>query len=76
MPLERSGKPDFETYLHRIGRTGRFGRRGISINFVHNEKSLNDNKAIESYFGREIKRIGTEDLVTLEKELKEALKGR
>jgi ATP-dependent RNA helicase DDX19/DBP5 len=35
LPLDGRGKPDFETYLHRIGRTGRFGRRGISINFVH-----------------------------------------
>ena len=23
-----------ETYLHRIGRSGRFGRKGIAINFV------------------------------------------
>ena len=76
LPLDRMGKPDFETYLHRIGRTGRFGRRGISINFVHDDKSLRNNQSIESYFGKTIKRIGTEDLVTLEKELKEALKDR
>ena len=25
---------NWETYLHRIGRAGRFGRKGISINFV------------------------------------------
>ena len=74
LPLDRMSKPDFETYLHRIGRTGRFGRKGISINFVHDEKSLRDNKAIETYFGKEIKRIGTGDLATLEKELKDALK--
>lgn len=23
-----SAQPDFETYLHRIGRSGRFGRKG------------------------------------------------
>lgn len=23
-----------ETYLHRIGRSGRYGRKGIAINFV------------------------------------------
>ena len=23
-----------ETYLHRIGRSGRFGHRGIAINFI------------------------------------------
>ena len=32
-------KPDLETYIHRIGRTGRFGRKGISINFVHDKKT-------------------------------------
>ena len=24
----------FETYLHRIGRSGRFGRKGVAINFM------------------------------------------
>lgn len=28
---------NWETYLHRIGRAGRFGRKGISINFVSKE---------------------------------------
>ena len=23
-----------ETYLHRIGRSGRYGRKGIAINFI------------------------------------------
>ena len=76
LPVDRRGQPDYETYLHRIGRTGRFGRRGISINFVHDEKSMNLNRMFEQYFGKEIKRIGTDDLVTLEKELKDALKGK
>ena len=26
-----------ENYLHRIGRSGRFGRKGVAINFVCNE---------------------------------------
>lgn len=26
--------PAFETYLHRIGRSGRFGRRGAAFNLV------------------------------------------
>jgi translation initiation factor 4A len=26
--------PHLENYLHRIGRSGRFGRKGVSINFV------------------------------------------
>ncbi|CAB9514633.1 RNA helicase DBP5 [Seminavis robusta] len=27
VPVDKDQMPDFETYLHRIGRTGRFGRR-------------------------------------------------
>lgn len=74
IPVDTAGRPDFETYLHRIGRTGRFGRKGISINFVYDQKSRALNEEIEKYFGRPIQRIETGDIVTLEKQLKEALK--
>ena len=29
--------PDKELYLHRIGRSGRFGRKGVAINFVKSD---------------------------------------
>eukprot|EP00930_Biecheleria_cincta_P098560 TRINITY_DN90210_c0_g1_i1.p1 TRINITY_DN90210_c0_g1~~TRINITY_DN90210_c0_g1_i1.p1 ORF type:complete len:492 (+),score=90.34 TRINITY_DN90210_c0_g1_i1:36-1511(+) len=28
------GEPEYETYMHRIGRTGRFGLKGVAVNFV------------------------------------------
>ena len=31
-------KTDFETYLHRIGRTGRMGDVGIALNIIGNLK--------------------------------------
>jgi ATP-dependent RNA helicase len=31
LPLSR------ELYIHRIGRSGRFGRKGVAINFVKQE---------------------------------------
>lgn len=31
---------DTETYLHRIGRTGRFGRVGVSITFVADKRGF------------------------------------
>ena len=38
MPVERDLRtPGYETYLHRIGRSGRFGRKGVAINFVAKE---------------------------------------
>jgi superfamily II DNA/RNA helicase len=38
-----------ETYIHRIGRSGRFGRKGVSINFVTYEDRRNM-KSIESFY--------------------------
>mmetsp|Transcript_10918 Transcript_10918/g.27551 ORF Transcript_10918/g.27551 Transcript_10918/m.27551 type:complete len:202 (+) Transcript_10918:421-1026(+) len=34
VPTERSGSPAYETYLHRVGRTGRFGRKGAAFNLI------------------------------------------
>lgn len=59
-------KPDVETYLHRIGRTGRFGRKGISINFVHNQRTWSQMDQIEKTLGRKIIRIETNDLDEME----------
>eukprot|EP00123_Amoebidium_parasiticum_P019592 comp27371_c0_seq1/m.47152 comp27371_c0_seq1/g.47152 ORF comp27371_c0_seq1/g.47152 comp27371_c0_seq1/m.47152 type:complete len:512 (-) comp27371_c0_seq1:388-1923(-) len=62
-------KPDTETYLHRIGRTGRFGRRGLGINFCYDEKSRQDIQYIEKFFDRPITRITTDDPEQFEKML-------
>ncbi|KAI8806951.1 putative translation initiation factor eIF-4A, exon junction complex [Cladochytrium replicatum] len=42
-----------ELYIHRIGRSGRFGRKGVAINFVKNDdiKILRD---IEQYYSTQI----------------------
>lgn len=42
-----------ENYIHRIGRSGRFGRKGVAINFVKSEdvKILRD---IEQYYSTQI----------------------
>ena len=35
LPVERDQRtPQYETYLHRIGRSGRFGRKGVAFNLV------------------------------------------
>ncbi|KAF9048514.1 P-loop containing nucleoside triphosphate hydrolase protein [Panaeolus papilionaceus] len=67
-------RPDIETYIHRIGRTGRFGRKGISINFVHDKKTWLQMEAIEKALGRKIMRIETNDLDEMEEKMKAALK--
>jgi len=48
-----------ETYLHRIGRTGRFGHLGLAINFITN-KNRENLYNIEHELNTEIKPIPTE----------------
>lgn len=50
VPLDKDSNPDFETYLHRIGRTGRFGRKGTAINLVNDQRSIEVLAAIEAHF--------------------------
>jgi len=64
-----AGQPDYSTYLHRIGRTGRFDRSGIALNFVHDAQSKRHLQMIEAYFSREIKRFPLEDVEKLGDEL-------
>lgn len=45
-----------ENYIHRIGRGGRFGRKGVAINFMTDEdkRTLKD---IESFYNTEIEEM-------------------
>jgi ATP-dependent RNA helicase DDX6/DHH1 len=45
-----------ETYLHRIGRSGRFGHLGLAINFI-TEKDKENLLKIEEELGTEIKPV-------------------
>ena len=38
--------PDAACYAHRIGRCGRFGRKGVGINLVSSEQQLADLRQI------------------------------
>jgi len=57
-----TGKSDPETYLHRVGRTGRFGRSGIAINFVYDEVSRALLKEISDYYQHKIEETSEEAL--------------
>lgn len=37
LPTDQKSEPDFETYLHRIGRTGRFGKKGVAFSMVESQ---------------------------------------
>jgi len=51
--MSLSGSTNRENYLHRIGRSGRFGRKGVAINFTTLEdiRVLRD---IEQFFSTQI----------------------
>lgn len=44
------------TYLHRIGRSGRWGRKGVGINFV-TKRDFRKIKEIEAYYQTQIKEL-------------------
>jgi len=67
LPVDVTGKADCETYLHRIGRTGRFGKHGLAINLVDGHKSMTVLKEIESHFGKDIIKLDAEDVDEIEK---------
>jgi superfamily II DNA/RNA helicase len=47
---------DVHTYLHAIGRSGRYGRKGLAINFV-TKHDLDQMRKIERYYGISIKEL-------------------
>ncbi len=62
-----------ETYLHRVGRAGRFGRPGIAINFV-DPASKRHIDAIAAYFGKTMVRLDREGIENKLSDIVEQLK--
>jgi translation initiation factor 4A len=57
MPIQR------ENYVHRIGRSGRYGKKGVAINLVHGDE-LTNVKDIEKHYSTKIDEL-PEDLSVL-----------
>ena len=47
---------DMENYIHRIGRSGRFGRKGVALNFA-TIREFEQLKKIEAFYQTEIKEL-------------------
>mmetsp|Transcript_2902 Transcript_2902/g.3110 ORF Transcript_2902/g.3110 Transcript_2902/m.3110 type:complete len:509 (+) Transcript_2902:111-1637(+) len=79
LPFERLGQKvvaDPSTYLHRIGRCGRFGRRGTAINFLESPKDFEILGEIEKYFRRRMaKEWDPNDIEGLSDAIKERPEG-
>lgn len=65
---------DTQTYLHRIGRTGRFGRVGVSISLMSGKRDYRMLRQIEDYFGVKMQGLDPTDWDEVEKRLKIVLK--
>jgi len=48
--------PNRENYIHRIGRSGRFGRKGVAINFV-TENDVRAMRELEAFYGTQIEEM-------------------
>lgn len=79
LPVQRTGTnnitADEATYLHRIGRCGRFGRRGTAINFLESPQDFHLMVDIEKHYSPE-KRMTTEWDPTDIEGLSDAIKSR
>ena len=81
LPTERRGTmivPDHTSYVHRIGRTGRFNRAGTAISFVDNQHDYEilrqieanyspSKQMIEEWKADDLERLGTDQLNRLDK---------
>ncbi len=47
---------DVHSYLHRIGRSGRWGRKGVGINFI-TKRDYRKLKECEQYYSTEIREL-------------------
>lgn len=47
---------DKESYIHRIGRSGRFGRKGVAINFITN-KDVRALRDLENFYHTQIEEL-------------------
>ncbi|KAK5658545.1 hypothetical protein OQA88_1937 [Cercophora sp. LCS_1] len=76
IPMKGAGdrEPDFETYLHRIGRTGRFGRVGVSISFVYDRKSYDALSRIAQFYGIDLIQLSPDDWDMTEKKVQDVIK--
>ena len=75
VPTMANGRdPDPETYLHRIGRTGRFGRVGVAVTMIHDRQSWEQLNKIASYYKTEIQPLPLDDWDTVEEVISKVIR--
>jgi ATP-dependent RNA helicase DDX19/DBP5 len=74
IPELPNGKADPETYLHRIGRTGRFGRVGVAVTFISDRNQWERLNEIQRHFHMTIENLNRNDWDEVEETVKKAIK--
>lgn len=74
VPDKNRGEADPDTYLHRIGRTGRFGRTGVAISFISDKHGWQMLADISAHFGCAIEPLPTDDWDEVEDKVKKVIK--
>lgn len=67
-----SASPDYDTYLHRIGRSGRFGRKGVAFNLSSSKADRQVITALSEHFSRQIPEVKRHDESSFEDALSQA----
>ncbi|XP_054817093.1 DEAD-box ATP-dependent RNA helicase 38-like [Prosopis cineraria] len=65
-------EPDYEVYLHRVGRAGRFGRKGAVFNLICGERDENLMEKIEKHFSTRVTEVQLRNVDDYKCALKEA----
>ncbi|KAL5067790.1 hypothetical protein RYX36_018677 [Vicia faba] len=68
----RELEPDYEVYLHRVGRAGRFGRKGAVFNLICDERDERLMSKIENHFGTHVTEVRERSVEDYKAALKEA----
>ncbi len=73
-PGGRGVLPDAETFLHRVGRTGRFGKVGVALTLVHDKLSWELFRAICQELSIDPTKLDTDDWDEVERVVKSIIK--
>ncbi|KAJ1377319.1 RNA helicase, DEAD-box type, Q motif [Sesbania bispinosa] len=65
-------EPDYEVYLHRVGRAGRFGRKGAVFNLICDERDEKLLSKIVNHFGTHVSEVREKSIEDYKAALKEA----
>jgi len=65
LPVRLNGTADIETYIHRVGRSARFGRVGIAINFIEDQRAEQMMNQIQSAYNLKMNELNTDDVEVL-----------